>query len=151
MNIEEIDEKVIYGMATRTTNANEMDSETAKIGETWLKFDNEVTVDYQGGERVFGVYYNYESDANGEFDVLAGYEKENSFLDKIIIQKGKYLVFEARAKTPDDNARIQAVIEMWGEVWKFFGDENSEYKRAYKTDFEYYKSQADINIYISIV
>jgi len=151
MNIEEIGEKVIYGISTRTTNTTEMDSKTAKIGKTWQKFDNEITVDYQGGERVFGVYYNYESDANGGFNVLAGYEKENSSLDKVIIQKGRYLVFEAKAITPDDNARIQAILEMWGDVWKYFGDENSEYKRAYKTDFEHYINQTDINIYISII
>ncbi len=151
MNIVEIDEKVIYGLSTRTTNANEMNLETAKIGKTWQKFDNEVTVDYQGGERVYGVYYNYESDANGEFDVLAGCTKENNSLDKAVIQKGKYLVFETKAKTPDDNSRIQAVIETWGKVWKYFGDESSEYKRAYKTDFEYYKNQSEIDIYISLI
>jgi len=151
MLLEEIDEKVIYGISTRTTNTTEMDSKTAKIGKTWQKFDNEITVDYQGGERVFGVYYNYESDVNGGFNVLAGYEQENSSLDKVIIKKGRYLVFEAKAIRPDDNARIQATIEMWGEVWKYFGDKSSEYKRAYKTDFEHYKNQTDINIYISII
>ena len=151
MNVVEIDEKEIYGLSTRTTNATEMNPEIAKIGKTWQKFDNEVSVDYQNGERVYGVYYNYESDANSEFDVLAGCEKEGSSLDKVVIQKGKYLVFEGKAKTPDDNGRIQAVIETWGKVWKYFGDESSKYKRAYKTDFEYYKNQSDIDIYISIV
>ncbi len=151
MNIEEIDEKIIYGISTRTTNANEMNPETAKIGKTWQKFDNDIVVDYQGGERVFGVYYNYESDANGAFDVLAGYEKENNSLDKAIITKGKYLVFKAKAKTLDDEARIQAVIEAWGKIWKYFEGENSEHKRAYKTDFEHYKNQSDIYIHISII
>jgi len=150
MKTIEIEEKAIYGISVRTTNANETKPETAKIGKTWQKFDNEVTVDYQNGERVYGVYYNYESDANGEFDVLAGCEKENNTLDKVVIQKGKYLVFEGKAKTADDNSRIQAVIETWGKVWQYFGDKNSEYKRAYKTDFEYYKDQTDIDIYISI-
>lgn len=151
MNIVEIDEKIIYGISTRTTNANEMNPETAKIGKTWKEFDNKVAVDYQGGERVYGIYYNYESDVNGEFDVLAGYEKEDNHFDKVIIQKGKYLVFDGKAITPDYNARIQAVIETWKKVWEYFGNENSEYKRAYKTDFEYYRNQSDIDIYISIV
>jgi len=150
MKTVEIKGKVIYGISVRTTNANEMNPETAKIGEAWKKFDKEVAVNYQDGERVYGVYYNYESDANGEFDVLAGYEKENNSLDQSIIQKGKYLIFEAKAKTPDDNSRIKAVVEAWGKVWQYFGDENSEYKRAYKTDFEYYKNQTDIDIHISI-
>jgi len=151
MDTVEISEKVIYGILTRTTNVHEMNPETAKIGKIWQKFNNEVTVDYQNNETVYGVYYNYESDAKGEFDVLAGCEKENSSLDKVSIQKGKYLVFEANAKTLDDNARIQAVISAWGKVWKYFDDESSEYKRAYKTDFEYYKNQSDIDVYISIL
>ncbi len=151
MTTVEIGPKVIYGILTRTTNANEMNPETAKIGETWQKFNHKVAVDYQKGERVYGVYFNYESDAKGEFDVLAGCEKENNSLDKVSIQKGTYLVFEAKAKTPDNNARIQAVISAWGEVWEYFDDENSEYKRTYKTDFEYYKNQSDIDICISIL
>lgn len=150
MKTVEIEEKVIYGISIRTTNANEMNPETAKIGKTWQKFDNDVTVDYQNGERVYGVYFNYESDANGEFDVLAGCEKGNNSLDNAVIQKGKYLIFEAKAKKKDDNARIQAVIETWGKVWQYFNNEKSEYKRAYQTDFEYYKNQTDIDIYISI-
>ncbi len=151
MNIVEIDNKEIYGISTRTTNSDEMNPKTAKIGKTWQKFDSEVSVDYQNGERVYGVYYNYESDANGKFDVLAGCEKESHSLNKVIIQKGKYIVFEGKAKTPDDEGRIQAVIATWGKVWEYFSDENSKYKRAYKTDFEYYKNQTDIDIYISIV
>jgi predicted transcriptional regulator YdeE len=150
MKIVEIDEKTIYGISARTTNANEMNPKTARIAKTWQKFDSEVTVDYQGGERVYGVYYNYESDANGEFDVLAGCEKENNTPGKITIQKGKYLVFESRAEQVDDNARIQAVIETWGKVWEYFTNETSEYKRTYKTDFEYYKNQTDVDIYISV-
>ena len=150
MRTVSIEEKVIYGISVRTTNANEMNPETAKIGKTWQKFDNEVVVDYQNGERVYGVYFNYESDANGEFDVLAGCEKCNNSLDNVILQKGKYLIFEAKAKAKDDNARIQAVIETWGKVWQYFNNDKSEYKRAYKTDFEYYKNQTDIDIYISI-
>jgi len=151
MKIEIIDEKQIFGISVRTTNANEMKPETAKIGKTWQKFDSEVSVNYQGGERVYGVYYNYESDANGEFTVLAGTEKSNSSLEKITIPKGKYLVFEGKASTSDDKARVQAVIDTWGKIWSYFTNGSSEHKRAYKTDFEYYKNQTEISIYISIL
>ncbi|HFU75179.1 MAG TPA: AraC family transcriptional regulator, partial [Arcobacter sp.] len=74
MRVEEIEERTIYGITTRTKNLDEMNPQTAKIGSIWQKFDETVDVDYKGGERVYGVYYNYESDANGKFDVLAGYE-----------------------------------------------------------------------------
>ncbi|HHS92957.1 MAG TPA: AraC family transcriptional regulator, partial [Campylobacterales bacterium] len=68
MRVEEIEERTIYGITTRTKNLDEMNPQTAKIGSIWQKFDETVDVDYKGGERVYGVYYNYESDANGKFD-----------------------------------------------------------------------------------
>tara|TARA_B100001109_G_C18864753_1_gene476409 strand:- start:60 stop:542 length:483 start_codon:yes stop_codon:yes gene_type:complete len=151
MKVVDVNEKQIYGISVRTTNANEMGPETAKIGKTWQQFDREVSVNYQAGERVYGVYYEYESDANGEFNVLAGTENPNESLEQVTILKGKYLVFEGKATSPDDNARIQAVIDTWGKVWGYFSNEETEYKRAYKTDFEHYINQTDINIYISIV
>jgi len=151
MNVIDVDEKQIYGISVRTSNASEMNPDTAKIGKTWQKFDREVPVNYQSGERVYGVYYDYESDVNGEFSVLAGTENASSSLEQVTIQKGKYLVFEGEAASPDDKARIQAVIDTWGKVWRYFNSRDSEYKRAYKTDFEHYKNQTSINIYISIV
>jgi len=150
MRVEEIEEKIIYGVLTRTKNSYEMNPQTAKIGTIWQKFDSLVEVNYKDGERVYGVYYNYESDANGEFDVLAGYETSNEKLDKVTIEKGKYLVFDTIFEQTDDDTRIQAVIETWGKIWEYFSNENSQYKRKYKTDFEYYKGQNEIEIYISI-
>jgi len=150
MRVAKIEEKMIYGISTRTKNEDEMNPQTAKIGAVWQKFDETVDVDYKGGERVYGVYYNYESDANGEFDILAGYETSNEKLESIKIETGKYLVFNKIYKENNDNSRVQAVIETWGEIWEYFANENSQYKRAYKTDFEYYKNQNEIEIYISI-
>lgn len=149
MREEEIEEKLIYGISTRTRNSNEMNPETAKIGKLWQKFDNTVEVKYKDGERVYGIYYNYESDANGEFDVLAGYDTLNDKLDIVKIEKDKYLVFNKTFEKNDDNTRVQAIIETWGKVWEYFSNKNSQYKRIYKTDFEYYKNQ-EIEIYISI-
>ncbi|MFK5975266.1 MAG: effector binding domain-containing protein [Sulfurovum sp.] len=150
MRVEEIEEKIIYGISTRTKNSNEMNPKTAKIGAVWQKFDSTVEVNYKDGERVYGIYYNFESDANGEFDVLAGYETSNDKLNTVKIEKGKYLVFDKIFEETDDNTRIQAIIETWSKIWEYFLNENSQYKRIYKTDFEYYKNQNEIEIYISI-
>jgi len=150
MRIEEIEAKTIYGISTRTKNLNEMNPETAKIGAIWQKFDITVEVSYKDGERVYGVYYNYESDANGEFNVMAGYATLNDELDMVKIEKGRYLVFNKIFEPTDESTRIQAIIETWGKIWDFFSNENSQYKRIYKTDFEFYKNQNEIEIYISI-
>ena len=151
MRVEQIEEKKIYGFVTRTKNANEMNPSTSKIAKVWQEFDKKVEVDYRGGERVYGAYYNYESDANGEFDVLAGYEIANDALESVTLQKGKYLVFHKEFEETDNKTRINAIIETWGRVWEYFLDENSEHKRAYGTDFEYYKGLHEIEIYISII
>jgi predicted transcriptional regulator YdeE len=87
---------------------------------------------------------------NGEFDVIAGYETSNDKLETVKIKKGKYLVFNKIFEQTDDNTRIQAIIETWGKIWEYFSDEGSQYKRIYKTDFEYYKNENEIEIYISI-
>ena len=150
MRIEEIEAKTIYGISTRTKNLNEMNPETAKIGAIWQKFDITVEVSYKDGERVYGVYYNYESDANGEFNVMAGYATLNDELDMVKIEKGRYLVFNKIFEPTDESTRIQAIIETWGKIWDFFSNENSQYKRIYTTDFEFYKNQNEIEIYISI-
>ncbi|VAW82323.1 hypothetical protein MNBD_GAMMA12-942 [hydrothermal vent metagenome] len=151
MKVVEIDEKIIYGITVRTTNMNEMDPGTAKIAATWQKFDNQIEVDYQNGERVYGVYYNFESDVNGEFDLLAGYDKKNHSLKKVTIQAGRYLLFRATAKESSDLARVQAVIDCWGDIWQCFDTQAAEYKRAYNTDFEHYRNPTEIDIYISII
>ena len=150
MRVEEIEEKMIYGIATRTKNIDEMNPQTAKIGAIWQKFDNAIEINYKSGERVYGVYFDYESDANGEFNVLAGYETFNDKLESVRIEKGRYLVFSKTYEENNDLARVKAIIETWGEIWNYFADENSLYKRTYKTDFEYYKDQHEIEIFISI-
>lgn len=150
MRIEEIEEKNIYGITTRTKNSDEMNPNTAKIGSVWKKFDSEIQVNYKDGERVYGVYSNYESDANGEFDVLAGYEKSNDSLDTVTIEKGRYLVFSKIFEGSDESTRIQAIIDTWGKIWEYFSNEDPEYKRAFSSDFEYYKEMNEIEIYISI-
>ena len=55
MQVVQIEEKYIYGMSTRTTNENEMNSKTAKIGALWQKFDNDVFVNYKERQRVYGI------------------------------------------------------------------------------------------------
>ena len=148
----QVESKIIKGIGTRTTNQNEMKPETAKLGALWQTFDKKVPVDYQNGDRVYGIYYDYESDANGEFSVLAGFDgaiNADSDLDEVSIEGGKYLRFDATAKTADDAGRVQAIIETWGTIWQYFSGK-PEYERAYKTDFEFYKDSTHIEIYISI-
>lgn len=144
----ELEEKTIKGISTRTKNENEQNSQTAKIAPLWMEFCNSFSQTFQSGVPIYGVYFDYESDANGEFNVLAGAEShadhKNIEVKEVKIQKGRYLVFNNEGKMPD------VVIEAWTEVWSYFNDPKCEFKRAYLTDFELYKSQNEIELYIGI-
>lgn len=123
-----------------------MSPATAKIGAVHQHFDEVVRVDYIGGSRAYGVYFDYESDASGEFSVMSGvdsYESSTEKLEEVTLPAGKYLVFEGGGEMP------QAVINTWQEIWTYFSNEEGE-KRAYGVDYEFYKNQNEFEIYISI-
>lgn len=148
MEIRNITAKNIKGFSTRTDNATEMAPDKGKIPALWKHFDDTVFVDYQNGERVFGVYFNYESDHKGQFDVLAGFDGQTSGLEKgleeVTIQAGRYLVFSKQGDMP------QIAIDAWTEVWQYFSSNTAEYIRLYSTDFEYYPSGDQIEVHIAV-
>ena len=148
MRLVEFAEKRIIGLSTRTTNAKEMDPATERIGPLWKKFDDKVEVDYKNGNRVYGVYFNYESDATGEYSILAGTDQldanSSAKLEEIVIPSGKYLVFTAKGDIPG------IVIDTWGRVWEYFSKKDAKYERSYTTDFEYYVNQNEIEVYIAV-
>lgn len=148
LKFEHIESKIIRGISTRTTNLKETNPDEGRIPGLWQRFDANVQVNYKGGARVYGVYFDYESDATGEFTVLTGTDQENCTssvsLEEVKIEKGKYLVFHGAGSMPE------IVIQTWGAIWNYFARDNCEYKRKYTTDFEKYLSESEIEIYIAI-
>lgn len=146
MYVTKIDEKKVTGIKVRTKNADEISPDTSKISGLWQRFYVDVAPQLRKDASVLGVYSNYESDFTGEFDVLAGSDILDSDIacDSVTIQAGKYLVFEGKGSMP------QVVIDTWSEVWSYFGSNEAEHIRAYTTDFELYKSDSDIQIFIAI-
>ncbi|EGY1138935.1 AraC family transcriptional regulator [Listeria monocytogenes] len=121
--------KEIFGKKIRANNTN-----FSPIAELW----GEVMVDKPAGD-IFAVYSNYASDYKGDYDLLVGtidWDEQQS----IGIEPGEYLVFSV------DNANHKGVEEVWQEIWS----RDSELKRVYKTDFEWYHTSGKIEIYISI-
>lgn len=146
MQLVDVQEKVIKGLAVRTNNKAEQSADTAKIPGLWGDVASNHFSHMLAGSKVFGVYYNYQSDVNGDYDLLVGADKfadsaEN--LSSVTIKQGKYLKFNAIGEMPD------VCIALWGEIWKYFYSQECEYTRAYSTDFEEYTSDG-LNIYISI-
>lgn len=91
-----------------------------------------------------GIYYNYESDENGEYDVMAGVEGEDKALTQVEIQSGRYLCFKFEGELP------AACIQGWMYVWNYFQQADCAYKRVYATDFEKYTSESGVEIYIGV-
>jgi len=147
MELKVVSEKVIHGISTRTNNAAEM-SPDGKIPALWQSFDQHVPVDYKNGERVYGVYFNYESDHNGMFTTLAGFDGQsypsNVGIEQVVIPQSKYLVFTQTGEMP------QIAIDAWTEIWEYFAKENAEYKRLFSVDFEYYPADNQIEVYIAV-
>jgi predicted transcriptional regulator YdeE len=135
---------LLYGLTIRTKNADEMNPSTAKIGSVWQKFFSEVAPSLREGAKVYGVYSNYESDASGEFDVTACTDQEVPASSGVTLKSGHYLVFSATGEMP------RTVIETWQEIWKYFSIDRSDHKRTYLTDYEFYKSGQEIEVYIGI-
>ncbi|MBB1274895.1 GyrI-like domain-containing protein [Psychromonas sp. SR45-3] len=148
MTIRKVSEKILHGLSIRTDNETEMSTDKGKIGALWQQFDKTVDVDYKSGERVYGVYFDYESDASGQFNVLVGFDGKNRPvsvpLQKVVIPAGQYLVFKHKGEMP------QIAIDGWTEVWDYFADENAPQQRAYSTDFEFYPNGNEIEIHIAI-
>lgn len=125
MKLRFVSEKSIHGLCIRTNNATEMDPNIGKIGPLWQAFDAAVLVDYKNGERVYGVYSDYESDHTGKFTVLAGFDglslPPSVNLEKSTIPEGQYLVFTHKGVMP------QIAIDAWTEVWNYFSSGKAEH------------------------
>jgi len=140
----ELSAKTISGLQTRTQNTDEMNPETQKIAPLWGKFYAELMPTLKEGTALYGVYTNYESDADGMFDVFVGSEQDAEGLVSVTLQEGRYLRFPVKGEMP------QAIIETWKQVWAYFEDPSIDERRAYETDFEHYISMNEAGIYIGV-
>ena len=137
MEILEIEGFKIFGLKTRTKNADEINGE-GKIPALWAKFMREF---YDGKSEIYGVYCSYENGVNGLYDIFIGTKSLCPGGEILEIKSGKYAVFSFPSE-------LQNVAKFWGEIWKYF--ESSKLKRAYETDFEFYGAD-EIKIYISVL
>jgi len=142
----EVQAKIITGLQVRTKNADEMHPDTQKIAPLWGRFFHEILPTLNEGATVYGVYHNYESDATGEFYVLVGADKISvtEEMKSVELQAGKYLMFPVKGELP------QAIIDTWMQVWAYFEDSSIDERRTYETDFELYKSEDEVEIYIGV-
>lgn len=141
----------VKGLMVRTRNADEAKTETARIGKLWNDFASQVVPRMNSDAQVYGVYYGYESDASGAFDVLAGCDKDPALAAHgrawacVNLSPGSYLVFESRGSMP------KALVTTWFEIWSYFEDPQCPHQRAYTTDFEYHRATGAVDVHIALV
>ena len=137
---------MIQGISVTTHNKNEMSEDTQKIAPLWEQYDKEniyaKTLNKSKDGSFYGVYSNYESDLNGNYDVTVGLEVTKS-KNAIVIENEKYLLFTKKGELPD------VAFELWQEIWDYF-EQNNENERKYAVDFEKYSKEDEVEIYISI-
>lgn len=140
----------VSGLSIRTTNAAEADSQTQKIAPMWQAFMAQYG-EHLGHQPLYGVYYDYQSDMNGEFSVMAAVANEalptsltNTALTKVTLAAGNYLCFSAKGEMP------HTVFKLWQQIWAYFAAATCPYQRQYLTDFECYTSGESVDIYIGV-
>lgn len=148
----------LVGLKARTNNQNEMNPDTAKIGQLAGQFWNQ-NIGNQIPHRknpgvTLSVYTEYDSNEFGDYTYFIG-EEVDSFddapaeLHQLTIPAATYQKFTAAGKMPE------VVIDAWQQIWKM-SDEDFGGKRAYIADFEVYDQRAIdpantiLDIYIGI-
>ncbi|PJD92981.1 MAG: transcriptional regulator [Legionella sp.] len=132
----------VTGFHVRTQNRDEFNETTAKLPSLWQQF---YTSELGTNTHIFGVYSNYDSDANGPYTVTVGFKSNDvkTPLSSVAIQAGHYLVFQGTGPMP------ATVVEAWKQVWAFF-ETNTEHQRNFISDFESYSSPDQVAIYIGL-
>ncbi len=147
MKIQKIEKLMLAGLSVTTNNENEMNPETSKISQLWEDYQDKnilgATFNKAKKSSMYGVYSNYTSDLNGDYEVTVAVEVTKP-KKAIVIENQRYLVFSKDGELPD------IVIDCWKDIWEYFENE-PEYQRAYTIDFEKYTREDGIDIYISIL
>lgn len=143
--IVELEEKIIEGIAIRTTNKDGKSMQD--IGETWQKLFTEgiyEKIQNKVNSKTIGLYTEYEDDYTKPYTFVAGAEVSKKTYNYKIIEKGKYAKFVIIGDVQN------AVGQAWQEIW------NMNLKRKYTCDFEEYQNNQEdmqnqeIHIYIAL-
>lgn len=138
----------IFGVQTRTSNADEQTLKTARLPLLWHDVHTELVPELPADAPVYGVYAGYESDQDGAYTVTAGADQkpEKCTLDlvEITVPAGRYVVFTGKGKMPE------TVIRVWLDIWDYFKRDDVQLERAYTSDFEVYRGRVETAIEVSV-
>lgn len=121
---------VINGKRIRTNNAT-----LQGVMELWQEVTN-----LQLSGDVYAIYYNYESNHSGDYDLLIGSETCD-LPDSVELANCQYI------EIPVEGNSIDNIGKTWQKIWS---DPDIEAKRTYQTDYEKYSKDGSVTIYLSI-
>jgi predicted transcriptional regulator YdeE len=142
----------IVGVGVKTNNIQEADSATAQVPLAWERFSADKIASQVLNplmpERPLGVYSYHEHEYNGNYEFVVGLEVEDltqipEGLTGVKIPPGEYVIFSVQGKIPN------IVVYTWNYIKQYFIN-NTTYERAYKIDFELYKPEDQIDLYVSV-
>ena len=119
---QQLAEIKLVGITARTSNAREVNPDTAKIVATLQKFfGNGMQAQIPGRKnpgRVFAVYTHYESDEHGDYTYFLGEEVKDfksipQGFESLTIPGQTYMKF-----TSDPGPMPAVCIDMWQNIWK---------------------------------
>ncbi|MEZ9593605.1 GyrI-like domain-containing protein [Shewanella sp. 10N.261.52.F9] len=137
----------VFGLAVTTSNEAEQHQATQKIMPLWQAFMQRPEVSNNTTSPIYGCYYHYESDHNGQYSILAGLtlnEPASEDLTEVDLVAGKYLKFGATGEMP------AVIIALWQQIWHYFEVKECPFERCFDTDYECYTSTAGVDIYIGV-
>jgi predicted transcriptional regulator YdeE len=145
--IQRLEAFSVAGLTARTGNHAEGKLPVARIGMLWDRFFDErvyQTVPNRTYDmRLYGVYSDYEAEANGAFAVTTGVAVSGG-PSAVQIDGGDYLVFTGEGQMP------QMALAVWQAIWQYF-DEHPEVRRRYRSDFEAYSGPEQVAIHIGVI
>lgn len=132
----------VIGISVRTSNAT-----PGEIGSLWHRFYKEKIAEHVPNalsQDVFSVYFDYESDATGAFQVLIGCAVPPEAaapvgMEKLKIEASKYAIFDASGAQPE------AIQQTWATIW------NSSLRRSFRTDFERHQPDGRVTVYVGVI
>lgn len=141
----ELDGFYIIGLSVRTKNE---DGKSQKdIADLFSKLIGEDLIDQIPDKltyELYCVYTDYEKDSQGEFTAIVGCKVQSiedvpEGFTGVEIPKSKYRHYTVKGGSPAE------VAEVWEEIW-----DDKDVNRAYIADFDVYKEEPGVDIYISV-
>ena len=124
-------------LSLRTNNFNDPKI-IERVTDLWAKA-LKTLADHHGS--IYGVYHNYESNYQGDYDLSISIATEQ-LQDNTITLGHNYREFPIALNQPS------SIVEVWQNIWQM--EENGELDRQYDADYEEYRSDGKVSIFISL-